>query len=609
MALVVALLAGLGLVGGLVGRAVEAAPPDGGDRPRLTRFVYLAPADRPVRDLYVGAIDTAARRLQSWFAGELGGATFRTTSSPVELCQSRQPASHFLADPWLKVTAELSTCVSWRFHDPNFRWIVYADVPSECGGEQRLGRGVDGVTIMGEQALQGLAGAAETSDPCGYLSDEPATRWIGGLGHELGHALGLSHPAGCDDGLPACDVGSLMWTGYGDWPATSLGPDERAALAGNPFLGAPGPWVPDVPTSLVALDGSRGGPDLRADQILVTWLAPLDDGGRPISAFRVTATPPLPGGPALATAADRSIVLGGATGGITYTVRVEALNAVGVGAPSAPSNPVILPIVIGDASGISIPHGYWVVSEDGSVYAFGGVESFGPPVPVATGHRAVDIAPTMSGHGYWVVDDRGEVSGPGRRHPARLARPRAPGAGRAGGLDLGDAERARVLALHQPRERPPLRRRQRPRRPVEGDARRGDHRHHRHAVGPRLLHGRRQRRDLHVRRRRLPRVPGQRAAQRAHGGDRAVDDGAGLLAGRARRRRLRLRRRAYRGSVPAVLPRDQRLNAPVAGMVRYGDGYLLVGRDGGVFNFSSGGFFGSLGSAPPRSPISALAAS
>jgi hypothetical protein len=65
----------------------------------------------------------------------------------------------------------------------------------------------------------------------------------------------------------------------------------------------------------------------------------------------------------------------------------------------------------------------------------------------------------------------------------------------------------------------------------------------------------------------------------------------------------------YRGSVPGVLRLNQWLNAPVVGMVRYGDGYLLAAADGGVFNFSSNSFFGSMGAAPPSSPIVAVAAS
>jgi hypothetical protein len=51
-----------------------------------------------------------------------------------------------------------------------------------------------------------------------------------------------------------------------------------------------------------------------------------------------------------------------------------------------------------------------------------------------------------------------------------------------------------------------------------------------------------------------------------------------------------------------------RLNKPVSGMVRYGDGYLMVAEDGGVFNFSSRPFSGSLGAHPPATPIVAIAA-
>ena len=46
-----------------------------------------------------------------------------------------------------------------------------------------------------------------------------------------------------------------------------------------------------------------------------------------------------------------------------------------------------------------------------------------------------------------------------------------------------------------------------------------------------------------------------------------------------------------------------KLNKPVVGMVRYGDGYLMVGADGGIFDFSSKPFQGSLGDNPPAHPI------
>lgn len=50
------------------------------------------------------------------------------------------------------------------------------------------------------------------------------------------------------------------------------------------------------------------------------------------------------------------------------------------------------------------------------------------------------------------------------------------------------------------------------------------------------------------------------------------------------------------------------LNRPITGMVAYGDGYVLVGEDGGVFTFGDSPFLGSFGDSPPASPVVAIAA-
>jgi hypothetical protein len=50
------------------------------------------------------------------------------------------------------------------------------------------------------------------------------------------------------------------------------------------------------------------------------------------------------------------------------------------------------------------------------------------------------------------------------------------------------------------------------------------------------------------------------------------------------------------------------LNKPIIGMVRYGNGYLMVASDGGVFSFSDQPFLGSLGDNPPSIPITNVAA-
>jgi hypothetical protein len=50
-----------------------------------------------------------------------------------------------------------------------------------------------------------------------------------------------------------------------------------------------------------------------------------------------------------------------------------------------------------------------------------------------------------------------------------------------------------------------------------------------------------------------------------------------------------------------------KLNKPVTGMVRFADGYLMVGEDGGIFDFSTKPFLGSLGANPPAHPIVSVA--
>ena len=50
------------------------------------------------------------------------------------------------------------------------------------------------------------------------------------------------------------------------------------------------------------------------------------------------------------------------------------------------------------------------------------------------------------------------------------------------------------------------------------------------------------------------------------------------------------------------------LNKPVVGMVRFGNGYLMVAADGGIFNFSDHPFSGSLGARPPAHPVIAVGA-
>ena len=65
---------------------------------------------------------------------------------------------------------------------------------------------------------------------------------------------------------------------------------------------------------------------------------------------------------------------------------------------------------------------------------------------------------------------------------------------------------------------------------------------------------------------------------------------------------------AFKAAVQGLAWATRKLTKPVTGMVPYGDGYMMVGEDGGIFNFSNKPFDGSLGGSPPAKPIVSVSA-
>ncbi len=93
----------------------------------------------------------------------------------------------------------------------------------------------------------------------------------------------------------------------------------------------PVPTVPDPPTGVSAVAGDG--------EATVSWVAPVDDGGSPLTGFTVTSDP---GAISVSVGAGSSSALvSGLTNGVSYTFTVVASNALGDSAPSAPSNPVV----------------------------------------------------------------------------------------------------------------------------------------------------------------------------------------------------------------------------------------------------------------------------
>lgn len=195
---------------------------------RRVRVVYLVSCDCEENAKYTAAIEHAIRDLQTWYAQQLNGPTFHLNDPVVEVIKSDRPATWFCGnangmhrDDWGYNNAldEAKRLVGARHNDPTFAWVIYSDGPGNKG------RGGCGVACLPEDDLLGLIGKHPTQ--------KDKLRWIAGLGHELGHAFGLSHP---EDTQKHADA--IMWAGfYGKYPHTAyLTDDDKQILMRSPFF-------------------------------------------------------------------------------------------------------------------------------------------------------------------------------------------------------------------------------------------------------------------------------------------------------------------------------------------------------------------------------------
>ena len=218
------------------------------------RVLYVVPADKEFRNDYSDGLSRAIVDVQGWYRRQLDGLTFDIYSVIPEPCHLPGNEEYYSrVDPWQKVLDDVQSCapvvagVSVTDLVPRdgplpgssrFTWLLYIDVVEACDGRegQGFGAGWDGVAMMASGDLEGLSNPGPYSACDGGPWQGTLGRWRGGTAHELGHTLLLPHPPGCEETLPTCDRGALMWDGYGDYPDTYLRDDEKAILRRSPFI-------------------------------------------------------------------------------------------------------------------------------------------------------------------------------------------------------------------------------------------------------------------------------------------------------------------------------------------------------------------------------------
>ena len=194
------------------------------------KLIYLIPSDKNYNAQYEQAILNAANNIREFYRDEIGVNKTFILDGAVEVIHSSQNSAWFAASPWTRAKSESGA----KHGDADFTYVVYMDARPACG--QVIG-GADGVAVLGENDLLGLTGQLDIPACAGGRPENASIdRWIGGLGHEIGHAFGLPHPPGCEEEQSHCDNDALLWNGFRSYPDTYLRSDEIAILKNSRFI-------------------------------------------------------------------------------------------------------------------------------------------------------------------------------------------------------------------------------------------------------------------------------------------------------------------------------------------------------------------------------------
>ncbi len=212
--------------------------------PKL-RFIYLIPQDKTFKQQYKAALEKAVKHVQIWYYNKTGTEkTFELREPPVEVIYSDRNSEWYRSNNncidekkcfFYNTKNDVITLINDSGSQANNVFIVYVDADPACN--QFGGLYENKVVVLPANDLRGLVG--ETNIPqCtnGPADNRGPCRWVGGLAHELGHALGLAHPHDCEEKNISCPSDAVMWVGYGNYPNTYLLDIDKQILSNNPLI-------------------------------------------------------------------------------------------------------------------------------------------------------------------------------------------------------------------------------------------------------------------------------------------------------------------------------------------------------------------------------------
>ncbi|RYZ01853.1 MAG: hypothetical protein EOO73_34070 [Myxococcales bacterium] len=225
-----------------------------GANAKKVHLVYLVPSDKTTQPAYVEGLERGAKNLQVWWKNTMGnGKTFSLASPVVEVVQTTHDSAWYnhvrdttesTLDYYYNLLEDATAFAGAYSGDPNNVWLVYLDAKPRCGS---ITGAISTFAGFPENDLRGLAGLSTAPVCPNDNSDPPNTcRWVGGMGHELGHTIGLPHPTGCEPThTTSCPDNALMWWGYISYPAATFTSPDLTTLNASPYIAT----EPTIPTT------------------------------------------------------------------------------------------------------------------------------------------------------------------------------------------------------------------------------------------------------------------------------------------------------------------------------------------------------------------------